>query len=112
MPLYILNRCECFDEKTTFKFFLKMNHIVFIFLFVLIPLVAIALLFIKMKWNEAKLEEEDLVKLRQGNSVEFEQKEFHRVRDELIKGRSESKSGAEIQLQETRKSDLNTKLTE
>ena len=84
---------------------------VYIFLFVLLPLVAIALLFIKMKWHEARLEEEDLVKVRQGNSIEFEQKEFHRVRDELIKGKSESKSGAEIQLQETRKSDLNAKLT-
>jgi hypothetical protein len=89
-----------------------MNNLVYIFLFVLIPLIAIALLFIRMKWSEISLEEEDLKTVRQGNSIEFEESEIHRVRDELITGKSESKQGVEIQLQETRKSELNTKLTE
>jgi len=89
-----------------------MNHMVYIFLFVLIPLIAIALLFIRMKWSEISLEEEDLKTVRQGNSIEFEESEIHRVRDELITEKSKSKQGVEIQLQETRKSEFNTKLTE
>ena len=73
-----------------------MNYMVFIWFFVVIPLSVIALLFVRFKWNEIKLEEEDLKTVRQGSPIEFKETEISKAREEAILGKSESKSGVEI----------------
>jgi hypothetical protein len=77
---YILNRCECFDEAKHFKFFLMIGHYWFMLFFILIPNIAIGIVFIKFKYDNIAQEDLYLVKARVGRPVEFSEENILNVR--------------------------------
>lgn len=89
-----------------------MNHLTFTGLFLFVPLVVIAAIFIKIKWNSISVEEEDLVTVRQGNPIEFDESQFLKSREMTVQGKSECQQPKEIQMQEKISADLTAKLTE
>jgi hypothetical protein len=109
---FLLNRCICYDEKTSNKFFLQMDHHLYMFLFILLPLVLVGLGFYKYKSDAIAKEEADIKTVRLGSPVEFDEANLYELRDERVGTGSGKESDApEIEMGGTN-GDLDTSLAE
>ena len=102
---YLLNRCHCFSEKEHIKFFLTMNHFVFMIGFILLPLAIIGGVFLKFKWDAIAKEQEDLRSKRLGNPIEFDEDKIYQLRDDKA-SKTETPSGPEIEMGEKKGNEL------
>lgn len=105
---YILNRCFCFSETKYIKFFLTMNHFVFILCFIVLPLVLITYVFVRFKWGAIEKEREDIKTIRLGSPVEFDEGKIFELRDDHVTtlNKENQGNGSEFEMKNNKEKEL------